>query len=348
MPDDAALVEPFTQAGCEIILQPRSRGNFDAASIRRTYRLLRRLKCDVFHCHNDHTSPLIAAALARVPVRIWSKLAMSSHYEEGTTPQGIHRLQASVRLSAKLAHKVHTVSDAVRDELLNLGIAIATDKVQTIRCPIDLERYNGADGSAVRRELGVSPQELLVTAVGHAVAVKGWDVLVRAFKNVASEFPQARLALVGSITAAQERPFVRKIEELVQQMGLSRRVHFLGARSDIPACLAGSDVFVLPSRSEGQPLALMEAMASGLPCIASAVGGIPETVTHEVDGLLFDREDAGQLTDRLKRMLSNADLRQRLGTAARGSSAAFGLDAYVEAIFALYSKLLEAKKRPHT
>jgi len=105
---------------------------------------------------------------------------------------------------------------------------------------------------------------------------------------------------------------------------------------------------VLPSRSEGQPLALMEAMASGLPCIASAVGGIPETVTHEVDGLLFDREDAGQLTDRLKRMLSNADLRQRLGTAARGSSAAFGLDAYVEAIFALYSKLLEAKKRPHT
>lgn len=341
IPDDPALVEPFTEAGCEIVLQPRSRGNFDPASIWRTYRLLRRLKCDIFHCHNDHTSPLIGAALARVPVRVWSKLAMSSHYEEGTTPQGIHRLQASIRLSTALAHKVHTVSDAVRRELLDLGIA--PDKVQTIRCPIDLERYNGADGSAVRRELGVSAQELLITAVGHAVAVKGWDVLVRAFKNVASEFPQARLALVGNITAAQERPFVRKIEELVQEARLSGRVRLLGIRSDIPACLAGSDVFVLPSRSEGQPLALMEAMASGLPCVAAAVGGIPETITHEVDGLLFDREDASQLTDRLKRMLSNADLRHRLSEAARKKSAAFGLDAYVKAVFGVYRNLLCGK-----
>lgn len=338
MPDDPALVEPFANAGCEIVLQPRSRGNFDAVNVWGVYRLLCRLKCDIFHCHNDHTSPLIGAALARVPVRIWSKLAMSSHYEEGTTPRGIHRLQASVRLSVALAHKVHTVSDAVRAELLDLGVA--ADKVQTIRCPIDLTLYQAVDGAAFRRKLRLGPQELLITAVGHAVAVKGWDILVRAFKNLASEFPQARLALVGSITAPQERPFVQKIEELVQQAGLSGRIHFLGVRSDIPACLAGSDVFVLPSRSEGQPLALMEAMASGLPCIASAVGGVPETITHGENGLLFERENAEQLTNRLRCVLSNAPLPRRLGTAARESSKAFGLETYVGAVIGLYRNLL--------
>ncbi len=346
IPESRLLVEPFAQAGCEILVQPRSRGNFDARSIWRTWRLLRRLKCDVFHCHNDHTSPLIGAALAGVPVRIWSKLSMSSHYEEGTTPHGIHRLQTSVRLSARLAHQVHTVSDAVRAELIDLGIP--ADKVQTTRCPIDLARYQDADGLAFRRELGVDSHELLITAVGHAVEVKGWDVLVRAFKNIADAFPQAHLVLVGSITATDERGFTQKIEELIQQAELSGRVRLLGARSDVPACLAGSDIFVLPSRSEGQPLALMEAMASGLPCIAAAVGGIPETITHEVNGFLFERENAGQLADCLKRMLSNTDLRHRFGEAAREAASAFGLDAYVEAIFGMYCKRLNGKERPST
>lgn len=346
MPDDATLIEPFTEAGCEIVLQTRSRGNFDAASVWRTYRLLRRLKCDIFHCHNDHTSPLVGAAMARVPVRIWSKLAMSSHYEQAIARTGIHRIQASVRLSGMLAHRIHTVSDAVGRELTDLGIP--ADKVQTIRCPIDLARYNGADGRSFRRELGSGQQDLWVTAIGHAVPVKGWDVLVRAFGQVAREFPQAQLALVGSADDNGERDFGQAIRALVHEAGLAARVRFLGHRCDIPACLAGSDVFVLPSRSEGQPLALMEAMASGLPCIAAAVGGIPETITHGENGLLFDREDVAQLTDRLKRMLADAALRHRLSEAGRKKSAAFGLDAYVEAVFALYSRLLEAKKRPHT
>lgn len=343
MPDDAALIEPFMEAGCEIVLQPRSRGNFDAGSIWRTFRLLRRLKCDVFHCHNDHTSPLIGAALARVPVRIWSKLAMSSHYEQAIAPTGIHRIQASVRLSGMLAHKIHTVSDAVGRELTDLGIP--ADKVQTIRCPVDLSRYNNADGTRFRRELDVGPQELLITAVGHAVAVKGWDVLVRAFQNVASEFPQARLALVGSIDDNGERDCAEAIRSLAHEAGLAARVRFVGQRRDIPACLGGGDVFVLPSRSEGQPLALMEAMAAGRPCIAAAVGGVPETITHDDNGLLFERENVEQLADRLRRVLSNASLRQRLGAAARKSAAAFGIGTYVETVFGLYCSVLDKKER---
>jgi len=185
MPDEPTLVEPFRDAGCEIILEPRSHGNFDLSSIRQTYKLLRRLECDVFHCHNDHTSPLIGATLAGVPGRIWSKLAMSPYYERGISPKGIHRLQPSVRLSGMLAHKVLAVSDAVRQELIDLGVS--AEKVETLRCPIDLACYDGADGLNFRAELGMGRQDLVVTAVGHAVPVKGWDVLVRAFTEVAGD-----------------------------------------------------------------------------------------------------------------------------------------------------------------
>jgi glycosyltransferase involved in cell wall biosynthesis len=343
MPEDRVLAEPFRETGCEILLQRRSHGNFDAASIWRTFRLLRRLKCDIFHCHNDHTSPLIGAALSRVPVRIWSKLSMSSHYEQGILPKGIHRCQASVRLSCMLTHKIHAVSDAVRQELTDL--AVAADKVQTIRCPVDLARYDHADGSSFRTELALGREALLVTAVGHAVPVKGWDILVRAFREVAGEFPQAQMVLVGSIANNDERDFAQAIRTLVQEADLAGRIRLVGRRPDIPACLAAADVFVLPSRSEGQPLGLMEAMASGLPCIAAAVGGIPETITHDANGLLFERENAGQLTDRLRCVLSDATLRRRLGNAARQSSVSFGIETYVEALFSLYCSLLEERGR---
>ncbi len=343
MPDDPALVEPFREAGCEIVLQPRSRGNFDLASMWRTYRMLRRLQCDIFHCHNDHTSPLIGATLARVPVRIWSKLAMSPYYEQGIQPKGPHRLQPSVRLSCILANRVHTVSDAVREEVAHLGVN--PDKLQTIRCPIDLARYNRDDGSRFRAELGMGRHDQLIVAVGHAVTVKGWDMLVRAFRQVADEYPQIHLALVGSIDDNDERTYAQDISLYVQKVGISAKVHLLGHRSDIPLCLAGSDIFVLPSRSEGQPLVLMEAMATGIPCIAAAVGGVPETITHGVNGLMFERENIVQLTDRLSDVLSDAELRIRLGHAARQSASAFGIDTYVETLFEIYCRLHNQRVR---
>jgi len=99
MPEDLGLARPFQQAGCEILLQRRPKRNFDLRCALGTYRMLRHVQCDVFHCHNVHTSPLIAAVLARVPVRVWSKLAMSPYYEQGEKPRGLHRLVPGLRIS---------------------------------------------------------------------------------------------------------------------------------------------------------------------------------------------------------------------------------------------------------
>jgi glycosyltransferase involved in cell wall biosynthesis len=343
MPENPALAEPFRQAGCAIILQPRSRRNFDLASVWRTYRLLRRLRCDVFHCHNDHTSPLIGATLAGVSVRVWSKLAMSLHYERGVSPTGIHRLLPSVRVSGMLAHHVHAVSEAVGQELIDAGVPAT--KVESLRCPIDLECYNREDGARFRRELGLARGDLLVVTVGRAIPVKGWDVLLGAFQRIVAECPTARLALVGGIDSKEDCGFAGMVQGLVQQAGLTEKVHFVGRRSDVAVCLAAADVFVLPSRSEGQPLALMEAMASGLPCIATAVGGIPETIAHRENGLLFERENVGALTSLLRSVLSDAALRRRLAQAAKDSSTAFGIEPYVESLLSLYGRLLGNRNR---
>jgi len=340
MPENAALVEPFRKADCKIILQPRSRRNFDFASVWHTYELLRRLKCDIFHCHNDHTSPLIGATLARVPVRIWSKLAMSPYYEKGVPPKGPHRLMPSTRVSCLCAHRILAISDNVGRELTEtVGF---DDKIDTVYVPVDFNRFANAANGNIRQALGFDQSHIVITSVGHAVPVKGWDVAIEAFAEVHQQIPNARMILVGDSTSSE---YYNQLTGLAKQYGMEENIKFAGKRDDIPEILKASDVFILPSRSEGLCLALIEATAVGLPCVAARVGGIPEVINHGENGLLFERENVDELADRLRCLLSDATLRRRLGAAAKQSAKAFGIDSYVKAIFSLYCDLLENSGR---
>jgi len=348
MPDDRALVEPFREAGCEIILLPPSRRNFDPASIWRVYRLLRRLECDLFHCHNDHTSPLMGAVLARVPIRLWSKLAMSPYYERGISPRGLHRLMLSTRVSCVCASRVLAISDQVRRELVDsVGFG---ERIDTIRGPVDSERFANARKGDIRRQLGLDPSDVLITAVGRAVPVKGWDVVIRASAEVHRLFPNAHIAFVGSTTSPEETDFFEKLAGLLRESNGSDHIHFLGHRDDIPGILKASDVFILPSRSEGMPAALIEAMAAGLPCVAAKVGGIPEVITHGEDGLLFERENAEQLAECVIGLIRNQSLRARIASHAANRAHEFGMRAYVDKVFRCYEALLGvpvAKSQKH-
>ena len=146
----------------------------------------------------------------------------------------------------------------------------------------------------------------------YAVPVKGWDILLSSFEDIAPEKPEARLLFVGSINSSHEVAFAKSLKERAKQNGLSDKVCFLGQRDDIAHILTISDVFVLPSRSEGQPGALVEAMASGLPCVGTRVGGVPEVITDGYDGLLVEREDVGAMTQAVKKLLENKNLRIKI------------------------------------
>jgi glycosyltransferase involved in cell wall biosynthesis len=336
--ENPALVKPFKEAGCEIIFQPLQRREFDLTCVWRTYRMLRPLKCDIFHCYNSHTSPLIGAFLAGVPVRVWSKLSMSPYYEKNTRPKGLRRMMPSTRLSAWLAHRILAISNQVRQELVDtVGFG---KKIDTVHVPVDIKRYTEATKGRLRHELGLDSTHILITTVGRAIPVKGWDIALRAFAEVQRALPCARLVLVGRTTSSEEGRIIKCLTDLSRSYRVAEYVHFLGYRIDIPEILKASDIFILPSRSEGMPAVLIEAMAAGLPCVAARAGGIPEVISHGEDGLLFERESAEELARHLISLIGDAPLRGRLAAQASKSAGRFSIPSYVGRVFECYESLL--------
>lgn len=173
-------------------------------------------------------------------------------------------------------------------------------------------------------------------AAGRLVAVKGFDCLLRAFAAVVSAAPQARLEICG------DGPLRGELEAQSRRLGCAHAVTFLGWRPDYPAPALGWDVFVQPSLEEGFGVALLEAMAQGLPAIASDVGGIPELVEHGVTGWLVPPGNDVALARALLESLRNPSASRGMGEAARKSAARFSAAAMAIQTANLYEELLAA------
>lgn len=155
----------------------------------------------------------------------------------------------------------------------------------------------------------------IVLGMGRLAHVKGFDILLRAFAGIAPRAPAWDLVIWG------EGPERAPLGALARELGIADRVRFPGRTADPAAAYAGADVFALPSRTEAFPLALVEAMASGLPVIASALpSGPAEVVDDGVNGLLVQPDDAAALSDALEQLIADASLRVRLGSAARDAT----------------------------
>jgi glycosyltransferase involved in cell wall biosynthesis len=176
-----------------------------------------------------------------------------------------------------------------------------------------------------RQRNGFSDQDLLIVSVARLDRQKNPAALVRAIKAI----PEAQLVLVGQ-------------GDLRSELEGLPRVHLLGVRDDIPEILAASDIFALSSDWEGLPLALIEAMAAGLPVVATAVGCVPEVVEDGVSGLLIGRGNQAELVAALISLAHDSGLRSSLGKAARRRSEVFSLQAMVSAYEQLFAKLLSS------
>jgi glycosyltransferase involved in cell wall biosynthesis len=321
--------------GCKVIYFPRSKGNFDLQSIYRNFKFLRKIECNVFHCHNDHTSPIIGATFASVPVKIWSKLSMSFAYEKGIKLRGIGRLMLSTRITCLFASRVLAISDAVKYEVCSqIGFK---DKIDVVNAPVPIDKFIKATGNNIREEFNIPSSDVVITAVGHFAEVKGWDIAVEAFKEINITFPNTKLLLVGKKTSLS---FYNKINAFITVHNLQDKIIIAGNRSDIPEILKASNLFVFPSRSEGAGAALIEAMAAGLPCIATNIGGIPGIIENGKNGLLFTRENSTELVEKISLLLTDAELNTQLIQNAKQDLSAFTIDTYVESVFTLYKKLL--------
>ena len=209
---------------------------------------------------------------------------------------------------------------------------ISDSKVTVIPNGIDLDCYLPRPGNRRRR---------IVTTVANLRAEKGHEVLIDAAARVRRVHPDVRFQLVG------EGPMRTARERQAHERGISDNVLFLGHREDVPQLLGGSDLFVLPSRTEAFPNGLVEGMAAGLPSIASDVGGIPELLQHGRNGLLVPPGDADALAAAIIRLIDNDAEATALGAAARATvEVRYSFDRMVASFEDLYVRELAGTQFP--
>ncbi|HLO18573.1 MAG TPA: glycosyltransferase, partial [Anaerolineales bacterium] len=229
-----------------------------------------------------------------------------------------------------------TVSEKDHQSLLKSGIPESA--IELIYNAVDLDTSAIAgDTEWLRKKFDLPADSIVCTAVGRLVPVKGYDVFIVAMQKIAVQVPQLYCLIVGDGECKEE------LSKQIEAVGLQNRVRLVGYydRQHAMSILKSSDIFVMPSRYEGTPLALLEAAALARPILASATGGIPELVTHEEHALLVPPGDVAALAQGLLKLVSDHDYAQRLGQNAQQKiRQAFNLESQVNATWAAYKKAL--------
>lgn len=214
------------------------------------------------------------------------------------------------RMAARWVNGVIAVSDEVRTAILHT-IGPIGDKVTIICNGVDSERYHqAADRVAGRQQLGLTPESRLVITVGTLKEQKGHRYLIDAAAAVIEHLPEVHFILIG------DGPLRSALQNHVRARGLASRVHFLGERHDVAALLAISDMFVLPSLWEGLPMALIEAMAAGLPIVATNVSGTKQVMIAGETGLIVPPGNVAALAAAIIELLSDPIRAVAMGAAA--------------------------------
>ncbi|MFW5740617.1 MAG: glycosyltransferase [Myxococcota bacterium] len=288
-------------------------------------------RADVVHTHNPPA--LIYAGSAARSVR--ARLVHSKH---GVNRDKHHRvwLRSTV---GRLAHALVAVSDETARVALEQGEA-RPERIRVIQNGVDVSQFRPRPeaGKAARAELGIEPDVWVIGSVGRFVPDKNYGLLIRAAAPILRT-GGTRLVLVG------DGPERDKLQSMARELGVDRWVRFPGIRHDTHDLLSAMDVFALSSRTEGLPLALLEAMATALPIVATRVGGIPAAVQDDVSGLLVEAGDREHLTEALRKLVQVPSMARAMGQRARETAVdRYGLAAVAERTTALYVRLLRQRE----
>jgi glycosyltransferase involved in cell wall biosynthesis len=316
---DPVIVEHLgsRRPGTRTVVVPRVRDKRDIGRFFGLTRCFKRLEPDLVHANFTFPTAvkyaLPATRLIRVPL-----VAV-----ENLPAQIDNRWQWFVKRRAARRYAAH----------VTVGEASAREIEETLELPRGSVEviYNGVEDFQVERR--PAPDGPVIGTIARHVGHKGLDVLLRAAPDV----PGARFKLVG------DGPDRAELEALAAELGVADRVEFAGWSEDARRDLGGFDVFVLPSRYEGLPLALVDSMLAGLPVVATRVGSIPEAISDGEQGLLVPPEDPVALAAALRRLMDDQALRQRLGSAARSEAVArFTAEAMARNYERLYERVAHA------
>ncbi len=301
-------------------------------TLRDLLRVIRDRQVAVLHTHEFfmNTVGVFASWLTRVPV-------VATVHGKNYYPDRFRR-RAAYRLVGKLAGQVVAVSEDVRRFLAErIGIPVARIRVVPNGVPVD-EEPSQEQVSALRTSLDLDQQSTVVGTVGSLYPVKGHAHLIDAATLVLRRFPRAVFLIAGRGGLQEE------LQAQTRQLGIAHHFRFPGYRDDVRQLLALFDVFVLPSLSEGMPLALLEAMAAGVPCVATTVGGVNEIVEDAKTGMLVPPADAQALAESVVTLLQDRALAFAMGENARKTVASrFSLTGMVKAYQEIYTTLLRKR-----
>ncbi len=319
-------------AGIPFLSLGMRKGLADPRGWMRFHRWLRRESPDVVHAHLPHAVWLARWSRLAAPVRV---LVDTLH----TSSTGTLGRRLGYRLSGWCPDKVTAVSHAVAET--NLSARMATEgKLVVLPNGVDVEawRTDASIRTAMRRELGLE-DEFLWFAAGRLDPVKDYPALLRAMVDVPEP---ARLVIAGG------GPFENEMRRLSKEFGLEHRVRFLGFEPDVRRWMQAADGFVLSSRWEGLPMALLEAAACALPAVATDVPGTREAIVQGVTGYLAVAGSAIALQGAMTRMMQTpAEERKAMGERARQFVLErFGLEAVLDRWEDLYADLLKRNPRP--
>jgi glycosyltransferase involved in cell wall biosynthesis len=286
----------------ELAVGRRVYGPAGLAGLARLVHLVRDLRPQVVHGYlfGPNLYAALAGRLAGVPAVVVAKRNVDAF----ESPRQV----LAQRIAHRLATHVTAVSEAVADSVVALGVPRA--RITVIPNGVDAARFDPpAPAEEARRELGADASPL-VGSVGCLAARKDYGTLLEALRLLRERGLGFRAALVG------DGPDRDALEARAAALGLADRVRFLGERADVDRLLPGMDVFVLSSREEGIPNALLEAMAAGRACVATAVGGTPEVLRDGETGWLVPPGEPGALADALAQALASPGEARRRGEAA--------------------------------
>jgi len=319
LPHETLYVNSHTPA---LIVNP-------VVNLAQAIRIVKNGRFDLIHSHGYRADAFVLVVAKYLGLPFVSTV-------HGFTPTD-PRLRLWCELDARLLRffpRVMAVSAPMKDQLVAYGLDAA--KVDVVINAVEEAAQGGSSRKEMRLRLGISESEFVFGFVGRLSDEKGVDHLLQAAESLVAQERSARFVIVG------DGPRKDDLLEATRSRGLEGKVDFVGFQSNTAPWYETFDAFVLPSLSEGTPMALLEAMAHGLPSVATAVGGVPQVVSDGENGLLVPSADRTKLCDAMRSLMTNAQLRAKISEGAvelvRGS---YGVDAWIEHVQDVYAKALD-------
>ena len=326
------------------VFEVEMRGGWNPKVANKIAKIARQNVIDLAHAHTSHGHTLAWMGLARrkiTPVVVTRRV-------DFPVGKGLFAPFRRAKYTHPWVHLI-AISDGVKDVMIEGGLT--PDEIAVVSSGIDPRRLQGRrDRDKIRKEIGLGPQTALIGNVAALTDHKGQIYLIQAAKRLRAwtqslpdtisneAFRDFKIILIGE---GEDRP---KLEAEIQNLGLENHVLLLGWRDDIADCMAGMDVFCLPSHLEGLGTAMLDALWMRLPVVASRTGGIPDVLIDGEVGLLSAPKNPKELADALIRMLESPDLRKRFSEEGRRTvERGFTVNRMVEGTLAVYRKALKKK-----